>query len=402
MHEESNGLRGMFIVPSDLEDLKDKGVFHMIEDRTEGGFLGYVLTLHPSARNDRTVVVESNNIVVEMCYEVRSKRGLGRTIQRIVHLGYAVHLACILCRRENIGFIRAQDPFFCGLIGWLTALIRRLPFCISIHADYEGRFILDGERGAPTLFGSFGNAQRVAGFLYRRCNLVLPIRDSLARDPMRAGVPESRIVTFPHAIDMRKMNSVTQSLPRDVREFVRGRNLLLFTGRLSRENYVDDILEIGAGLRDRNDWAIVLMGPGPESERLRMNCSGSGDLAGNVMVAGSYKREVVHAAQKAADIGLCLMGGFSVIEFSALGTPVVSYDVEWHREMIVAGETGELVVEGDVEGIVTAVQSLLDDRETRERMGRAAHQRARIRHDVANVRPGRLAAYRRLVGGEFN
>ena len=391
-------LRGLFIVPSDLEDLERKGVLPMILERSEEGFLERVFTLHPAAQHERVVEMAPGNTVVELYRKGRSQRGLWSTIGLFINLCRAVYRACAICRREEIDFIRAQDPYYCGLIGWLAATICRLPFCISIHADYDQRFALDGVRGAPTLMGSRSGAKRLERFLYRRCDLLFPIRDNLGREARLSGVPRHRIVTLPHAIDMDEMAKVAPALPDPIREFGRNRTLLLFTGRLSRENYVDDIIDAARALSHRNDWAIVMMGPGPETERLRETCAGNRALARTVMVAGPYERSVVRAAQRAADIGLCLMGGFSIIEFCALGTPVMSYDVEWHGEMVVPGETGALIPEGDVPALVAAVQLLLDDGEVRSRMGQAAQQRARRRHDIATLLKHRCAAYLRLVG----
>jgi len=42
------------------------------------------------------------------------------------------------------------------------------------------------------------------------------------------------------------------------------------------------------------------------------------------------------------------MGGFSLIEAYAAGRPVVSYDVEWHSELVKNNETGFLIPESMV------------------------------------------------------
>ena len=65
------------------------------------------------------------------------------------------------------------------------------------------------------------------------------------------------------------------------------------------------------------------------------------------------------------------MGGFSLIESCAAGSPAIAYDVEWHGELVRDGETGFLLAEGDAAGLVAAVERLLDDEALAARLGAA-------------------------------
>jgi len=100
-------------------------------------------------------------------------------------------------------------------------------------------------------------------------------------------------------------------------------------------------------------------------------------------MVGFRSREVVAAVRQASAVSLCLMGGFSLIEACAASSPVVSYDVEWHHELVHEGETGFLVPEHDVDRLKTAVERLLDDPVLGRTLGQAARVLALSRHDVA-------------------
>jgi len=66
----------------------------------------------------------------------------------------------------------------------------------------------------------------------------------------------------------------------------------------------------------------------------------------------------------------------TVLEAMAMGLPVVATDVPGCREAVVHGKTGFLVSPRDIEGLVRAIQRLIEDPELRWRMGRAGRERA--------------------------
>jgi glycosyltransferase involved in cell wall biosynthesis len=62
--------------------------------------------------------------------------------------------------------------------------------------------------------------------------------------------------------------------------------------------------------------------------------------------------------------------GISNLEAAACGTPSVASDVPGLRESVLDGETGLLVPHGDVEALTEALERLIRDEATRERLGR--------------------------------
>jgi glycosyltransferase involved in cell wall biosynthesis len=70
--------------------------------------------------------------------------------------------------------------------------------------------------------------------------------------------------------------------------------------------------------------------------------------------------------------------GSVVYEGMSTGRAVIGTTPGGHTDMIVPGETGLLVPPGDVDALAEAMQQLIDDAPTRERLGRAARERARL------------------------
>jgi glycosyltransferase involved in cell wall biosynthesis len=84
----------------------------------------------------------------------------------------------------------------------------------------------------------------------------------------------------------------------------------------------------------------------------------------------------------------------TVLEAMASGIPVVSTDVGALSEVVADGVTGRIVTPLDDGAMVEAVAALLDDVETRARMGTAARQRATERYSVESCVDTHLRAYR--------
>jgi len=91
------------------------------------------------------------------------------------------------------------------------------------------------------------------------------------------------------------------------------------------------------------------------------------------------------------------MGGYSLIEACAAGSPVVAYDVEWHSELVQTGKTGQLVREHDILGLTQAVDTLLTYPDEAKAMGATAKQWAFERHDIRKTSLVKRECYNQLL-----
>lgn len=92
------------------------------------------------------------------------------------------------------------------------------------------------------------------------------------------------------------------------------------------------------------------------------------------------------------------MSPWAVLEAAAAGLPVVTSDLGGIGEMVVDGVTGYLIPPDDDEGFVAAVESLLDDRERRSRMGEAARRHVEGAFDAVSSGDRLLAAVLAVSG----
>jgi glycosyltransferase involved in cell wall biosynthesis len=399
-------LRLLLISPTDYQSAVKKGVAPLLADFDEGGFFDRVRIAFPLARTSCAVAVSDRVLVEDIGTDWLPFGGRFRWIRRVaapVHFLRVFRTLIGHVRRDRIDVIRATDPCFSGTFAWVTATLTGRPFCVSIHADFDKRYELGGASTGTTILGSRALARAVERFVLRRAAMVMPIRDSLREYAITSGAQPDRIAVIPHGTDL---STFVQPSAIDVAalfELPAGRQIVSFVGRLAQENYLDDILEAARQLSaERSDFALLILGGGPEEERLHATVRADPALRDIVYFAGFRSRDVVAAVRQASAASLCLMGGFSLIEACAAASPVIAYDVEWHGELVRNGETGFLVDEHDVRQLASTIGRLLNDRSHGAVLGKAARALALQRHDLELTRETKRRCYLALVGDNHN
>jgi glycosyltransferase involved in cell wall biosynthesis len=387
----------LLVAATDYDSSRAKGVEALLHDFDERGFFDKVVMAFPFTRHSRVVPLGSG-------LSIHEYSGWGPPLLRqllsplhIVRVGMSV---ARLARRERAALVRATDPCFAGLVGLIAARLARKPFCVSLHADFDKRDEIDPARGATRIFGSRRLAVAIECFVMSRADLVMPIRESLVAYCLRRGADPARIRVIPHGADLSPFVEPQPDQALTALDLPAGRPIISFVGRISRENYIDDVLAAARIIAQRtDDPLVVIAGGGVEDERVRSTVAADPVLANAIRVVGFQPRPVIAALRQASAVALCPMGGFSLIEACAAGAPVVAYDVEWHRELVIADETGYLVAERSATGLADAVSRLLDNREVARDMGLRGRALAVSRHSLDRAIEIKRQAYRAVIAG---
>jgi glycosyltransferase involved in cell wall biosynthesis len=374
--------RILFLVPSDYEALRRKGVDGGVLERDEGGFFERVITLHPLASQARVMDLNEVHRIHEFPLG-RALAGRARWSQRIAApfllLGI-FRAARRIARAERIDLVRATDPYLMGLLAWWVSRSLRVPFCVSVHADYGKRFQLTRTRG-------FARSLRwLAGwlpsFVLKRADMVMPIREHMVAALEANGAPPGAIRVIPHGIDMTPFEQEPAAETRAWFRVPEWASVVSFAGRVSADNYAADVAAtVERVAARRSDIVFVIVGEGPEEPELRRRLLGNPAVGAVVRLFPFQPHERVLALRRVSAAALCLMGGFSLIEACAAGCPVVAYDVEWHAELVQHRRSGFLIREHDVDAVAAAIETLVDDPIAAAAMGAEARRQAMARHD---------------------
>ena len=153
----------------------------------------------------------------------------------------------------------------------------------------------------------------------------------------------------------------------------------------------------------RSDVQFLLMGTGPEYARLVAMRDEKG-LKDYVDLPGRVSNEFLFAAIKTMDLGIscdpinpyndhCTMN--KVLEYMAFGKPQVLFDLKEGR--FSAGDAAAYVGENSAVALAEKIVSVLDDPESRERMGRQGFERFKSELNWERSVQQLLLAYHRTL-----
>jgi colanic acid/amylovoran biosynthesis glycosyltransferase len=208
-------------------------------------------------------------------------------------------------------------------------------------------------------------APRLARRILRRARIVICPSTALAEAARELGAREVRVI--PSGIELPAEVGQEDEPPH-----------VLYAGRLSPEKGILDLVAAADGL------ALEVVGDGP----LRDQVPQAIGFLPNEELQGRFARAAVVAVPSHRE-------GFGVVCLEAMShaRPVVASAVGGLRDLVVDGETGYLVQPGDRAALRESLERLLADRELRERLGRAARERAATHFSWPRVTELTLQAY---------
>lgn len=212
------------------------------------------------------------------------------------------------------------------------------------------------------------------------------------------GMGGDRVVVIPNGIDFEEVRT-TPAFSRATLGLSDHRPLIVWAGRMDPVKDLSTFVEAVSRVRRRVDAQAVLLGDGPERNRIEREIASRG-LTQAIRLAG-WSMEVF-GWLKSADVLLfpSLTEGSpnTVIEAMACRCPVVASDIPSCRELIRDGLDGLLCTSQDAEAFATATIELLDNRAKGRRMAERAHERVLCQHDLVKVVGQWVELYRRLAG----
>lgn len=151
--------------------------------------------------------------------------------------------------------------------------------------------------------------------------------------------------------------------------------LVLCVGRLIREKAHDTLISAFSGIAHEHPaWRLVVLGDGPLREELNAQVAELG-LTNQVMLAGAVRDVATWYAKASVYVHSSRSEGFpnALLEAMAMSLPVVSTKCEFGpADLIEHGENGLLVESDDIEGLASAIGSLMSDPSLRGVLGNKA------------------------------
>jgi len=152
-------------------------------------------------------------------------------------------------------------------------------------------------------------------------------------------------------------------------------------------------------LKQRDDITFLCIGDGPKLEHIKEMAKDSK----RIIFTG--KRNDVESIVNTFDIGILLTNlekhgegiSNSVIEYMALGKPVIATDGGGTKELVVESETGFLIPQKSPDQLTEKIERLLNDEALRDRMGRKGREKIKKEFLLEKMVKEHIDLYNRVL-----
>jgi glycosyltransferase involved in cell wall biosynthesis len=313
------------------------------------------------------------------------------------------------------------EPIFCPyqkndprILFWLGNLARKLDLihsflwrCDAVCAltvtlcGLENLII--SERGDRTgVYSSFSRS------LYDRYITLRVARGAVANSHHGAGVlkqlgmPEDRIQVIPNGLDVNKLRALADRRP-FLADFTAGMGLMKtigVVGRLTPLKGHEVLIQAIQILRNQNKpCTCVIVGDGEGRQDLEQLALAS--ETGNSFHFLGYQGNVFSIIK---DFDICVLPSYqdscpnALLEYMAMGKPVVASNVPGINEIIAHGQNGLLFPVGDAASLAKNIAYLIDHPDAASGLGAAGQQRLREAFSMSTTASQYEAFYRRMLG----
>lgn len=283
--------------------------------------------------------------------------------------------------RERITHVELATPGPMGLVGLLIAKVLQLPVTASYHTEVPSLINL---LGGPPMLERAGRSY--LGWFYNQVDRVFAFSANSHTRLCGMGVRPESIHLVPQTVDPaefsphHRSDAVFEQLNVDVGD----RPVVLSVGRLSQEKNLPLIIGAVEALQRRSNPPLLLVvGDGPERTDLESACAGKGF----VRFVGTQRGQVLKALYASADMFVFASRvdtlGLVNMEAMSSGIPVLVPADAGIAEFVTKGISAECYTFGR-EGLMAAIERVLDDPSHAQRIGAAGREAMIARWESAS------------------
>lgn len=273
-----------------------------------------------------------------------------------------------------------SPPLFLGLSGYLLSRLKRARWIFNVSDLWPESAVRVGVIRAGTC--AHRVSQQLEAFCYRHAWLVTGQSKSILAD-ISARYPRCRTFLLSNGADSARFHPERHTPAARQVLTQNGACVALYAGLHGLAQGLDQVLTAASHLRGDDGLQFVLVGDGPERQRL-LEQADQLNLT-NVRFLDSRPADEIPALLASADVILVTLGAYipgavpsKLYEAMASGRPVVLVARDEAAQIVRDCQAGIAVEPGDVDGLVRALQCLQSNPQLRRTFGengrRAAEQ----------------------------
>ncbi|MGE5452508.1 MAG: glycosyltransferase family 4 protein [Acidobacteriota bacterium] len=233
---------------------------------------------------------------------------------------------------------------------------------------------------------------------YRLYDEVVTISDGIRQVLLSEGVPADKLHCVLSAVDTQQYRPDRSHLAwfRETFGIATDERVIGMVAQfIARKGHQTLLDALPAVLARHPRTKVILFGQGPISDEIKARVQASPELAARVQLPG-FRRDldkILPCLDVLAHPAFMEGLGVSLLQAAACGVPLVGGRAGGIPEIVQPGLNGELIEPGDVAGLSSALNRLLDSDELRQRYGAEGRAWVEARFSIRAMVKGNLAVY---------
>ena len=237
-----------------------------------------------------------------------------------------------------------------------------------------------------TLVGQHPSYKHAVEFSINQSDTITSVSESLKRDTLQFFKITKPIEVITNFIDNSEFDDYVEC---SRKQFASDdEKILIHVSNLRPVKRVDEVLQIFKNVNSKVKSKLVIIGEGPDMEKINEFLEDNPDLIGRIRLLG--KVNDLYRILQLSDVFLLPSEqesfGLAALEAMAANTPVISSNAGGIPEVNIQGETGYLAEIGNVDAMSNYAIKLLSDEQLLSEMKKKAKEQA-IRFDLKNILP---------------
>jgi glycosyltransferase involved in cell wall biosynthesis len=365
-----------------------------------GGYFEQMWNVHFPAggRGALSLTPRHHLIDVDFCPPASLAARLRLTAMAWRELRFLLWLLPFLVR-TRASIVTATNPYIQGLNAALASRLLGIPYAVIITRDDDWDWAVLGKQAFGSVYPKHGLERALGRWVLRHADLVLADREYYRQFAVRNGAAPDRAVGTRVLADgaFAAAGASAESSIRDRYGLPRG-PLLTYVGRLDADKFALDLVECLALVQQKVPQVVLACaGTGALEGQMQKRAAELG-VADHLKLLGSLDLDALPRLLASSQVCVAPHMGYTLIEAGLTGVPIVTYDFDFHAEIVRDGETGYLVPLRDVAALADRVCRLLAEPAAARAMG--ARLRTQLLRDqsLEAVVPLYQQAYDRVLG----
>ena len=353
------------------------------------GFFEQVITVHASATIEADIASKDRYGKLEVYSHsgghafIEAKAGRYWILRKFPLVNFAIsqielmaHLLKLTTGEKNL-VIRAEDPRYNGILGYIFTRLKHRPFIVGSWGNPDSLRKYTKTPLQPRVFGTVAREESCERFLLKRADCILVQNVDNFNYAVSYGAKKESVSYFrlgnaiypSHYLEVGQRKASEKAL-----ELLSHPGLKICTiSRLERLKLIDHSLKAFHRMKSSTDAHLYLFGEGSERETL-IDLARDLGIEDRVHFLGNVDQETLANLLPLIDLVLSPSMGRALTEVALAERPIVAYDIDCHPEIVNNEKSGFLVEYLNIEELSEKGDCILQNPSLAASMGKAARE----------------------------